>query len=93
MLAVVRTPNRAAEQDEAAVILARAQHLSRVPRERCSVKRDEHQTGFRAGHQQGCIVQAEPRSFLPPRDMDDRKITSQSPASRNESVRCVFVSQ
>src|SRR5262245_45961098 len=43
--------------------------------------------------QQRCIVQAGPRPILPPRDVDNRKITGQSPASRNESVRGVFVSQ
>jgi hypothetical protein len=64
-----------------------------MPRKRCSIECDEHQTGLRAGHQQRCIVQAEPGSILPPRDVDNRKITSQSPASRNESMRGVFVSQ
>ena len=73
--------------------LSRAKHLPRVPRERCTVEGNEHQTGFGARDQQRCIVQAKPGSVPPPCDVDDRKITSQSPASRNESVRCVFVSQ
>jgi hypothetical protein len=92
-VAVVGAPNDAAEQDEAPVTLARANHLTRMPRKRGPIERDEHQTGLRAGDQQRCIVQAEPRPILPPRDMDDWKTRSQSPASRNESVRCVFISQ
>jgi hypothetical protein len=38
------------ERDEAAVTSSHAQHLARVPRERCAVERDEHQTGFGARH-------------------------------------------
>jgi hypothetical protein len=51
LLAVIGGTNRAAEQDEAAVSLAGAEHLSRVPRERSAVERNEHQTGFRTGDQ------------------------------------------
>jgi hypothetical protein len=93
LAAIVDAPNAAAEENEAAVTLARSDHLACMPRKRCSIECDEHQTGLRAGDQQRGIVQAEPRPILPPRDVDNRKITSQSPASRNESVRGVFVSQ
>jgi hypothetical protein len=93
LVTVVSAPNTAAEQDEAAVSLPGPDHMACMPRKRCPIERDEHQTGLRAGDQQRCIVQAEPRPILPPRDVDNRKITSQSPASRDESVRCVFVSQ
>ena len=46
-----------------------------------------------AGDQQRGIVQPEPGTILPPRDVDDREIPGQSPAGRNESMRGVFVSQ
>ena len=82
LVAVVGAPSAAAEQDEAAVTLARANHLTCMPRKRCPIERDEYQTGLRTGDQQRCIVQAEPGPILPPRDVDDRKIRSQSPASQ-----------
>jgi hypothetical protein len=93
LVAVVCASNAAAEQDEAAVTFPRADYLAGMPRKRCPIECYEHQTRLRAGDQQRGIVQAEPRPILPPRDVDNRKIMSQSPASRDESVRCVFVSQ
>jgi hypothetical protein len=93
LLAVVRTLNAAAEQDEAAVTLPRAERLARVPRERCAIKGDEHQTGFGAGDQQGRIVQAKPGSVLPPCDVKDRKIPAQTRAGPDESMRRILVSE
>src|SRR5688572_22344197 len=49
LVAVVGAPNAAAEQDEATVTLARSDHLACMPRKRCSIECDEHQTGLRAG--------------------------------------------
>src|SRR5262249_31211916 len=46
---ITRTPSPAS-RDEAAVTSSHAQHLAHVPRERCAVERDEHQTGFGARH-------------------------------------------
>src|SRR5437868_6995911 len=93
LVAVVGTPNRAAEQDEAAVTFPRAQDLARVPRERCAVERDEHQTGFGARHQQGRIVEAKPGSVLPPCDVNNGKVPKQARAGRDESMRRSFVSE
>jgi hypothetical protein len=93
LVARVGAPNGAAEQDETTVILACAQHLSRVPRERCSVKRDEYQTGFGARDQQGRIVQAEPGSVLPSRNVNDGETSMQPLASGDESMRRILVSE
>ena len=60
LLAVVGSPNGAAEQYEPAVTFARAEHLPCMPRKRRPVKSHEHQTSFCAGDQQGGIVQAQP---------------------------------
>jgi hypothetical protein len=42
------------------VILAGAEDLSRMPRKRRAVKRDEHQSGRGARYQKGRIVEAKP---------------------------------
>jgi hypothetical protein len=70
---IVGAPNGAAKQDEAAVTVPCGQHLARMPRERCSVKGDEHQTTFGARDQQRRIVQAKPGCVLPPCDVNDRE--------------------
>ena len=60
LLSVVGGADRAAEQYESAVTLARTDHLPRMPRERRTVKRDEYQAKLRASDQQCGIVQAKP---------------------------------
>jgi len=93
LLAVVGTPHGAAEQHHAAVIFPRAQHLACVPRKRCAVEGDEHQTGLGARHQQRRIIQAKPGSVLPPCDVNNGKIPAQTRAGRDESMRGVLVSE
>ena len=60
LVAVVDGANAATEQDESAMILARAEYLTRVPRERRPVKCHEHQAGFRASNQQRGVVEPQP---------------------------------
>jgi hypothetical protein len=64
-----------------------------MPRKRCAIECHEYQAGLGAGDQQCCIVQAEPRSVLPPRDVDDRTISGDSLAGGDESMRRILVSQ
>jgi hypothetical protein len=77
LLALVRTPNRAAKQDEAAMTLSRAKHLTRMPWERRPIECDEHKTGFGARHQHG-IVQAKPGSVLPSCNVNNGKCPVQT---------------
>ena len=93
LLAVVRRPNRAAEQHKTAVTVTRAKHLPCVPRQRCPVKRHEHQTGLSARDQQRGIVQAKPGPVLPPCDVNNGEFLEQTRAGRDESMRRVLVSE
>ena len=86
-------PDAAAKEDEAAVIFARAQDLSRVPGERRSVKRDEHQTGFAARDQQPRIVQPKPGAVLPTYNVNNGEIPEQTRTGRDQSMRRILVSE
>jgi hypothetical protein len=92
-LTVVRRPNAAPEQDQAAVAFADAKHLAGMPRQRRPIEGHEHQAGFPARHQQRRVVQAKPGSVLPPCDMHYGKSRKQSRAGRDESMRRVLVSE
>ena len=86
LLAVVRTPNAASEQDEATMTFARAEHLTCMPRKRRPIEGHERQTRFGAGHQQRRIVEAKPGSVLPTGDVENGKLPDQSPAGCDESM-------
>lgn len=60
LIAVGGAANCAAEEHQPPVILAGAEDLSRMPRKRRAVKRDEHQSGRGARYQKGRIVEAKP---------------------------------
>ncbi len=92
-MAVVSTANGAAEKYESSVTLAGTDHLTGVPRKRCSVKCHEHQSVFRTGDEQRRIVEPQPRAVLPIRNVDDREVGEQLMACRHEPVGRVLVSQ
>jgi len=80
LITVGGAANGAAEEHQPAVILTGAEDLSRMPRERRAVKRDEHQSGVSARYQKGRIVEAKPSPVLPAGDVDDGKLFHESAA-------------
>ena len=93
LVAVVSAANGAAEEHESAVILTRAEYLPRMPGQRRSIERDQHEFGLGARDKQCGIVQSEPRAALPRGDMDDGELFDQPPAGSDEPMGGVLVSQ
>jgi hypothetical protein len=80
LMAVVGAADRAAEEHQATMIVAGAEHLACVPGQRRTVTGDEHQADLGASNRQCRIIETQPRPVLPRSDVNDRKSVDELPA-------------